>query len=99
MWMWMWRAARPRRARRRRAVAGRDGFASNRLDGHGGEPRGRSGADARVTRLRAFAEAAASRLSAAAARMRPMHGWKRWALVASVVVVVLVVGGPFVYFH
>ena len=28
-----------------------------------------------------------------------MHGWKRWALVAGVVVVVLVVGGPFVYFH
>jgi polyisoprenoid-binding protein YceI len=28
-----------------------------------------------------------------------MHGWKRWALVAVVVVLVLVVGGPFVYFH
>jgi polyisoprenoid-binding protein YceI len=28
-----------------------------------------------------------------------MHGWKRWALVSAIVVVVLVVGGPFVYFH
>jgi polyisoprenoid-binding protein YceI len=28
-----------------------------------------------------------------------MHGRKRWALVAGIVVVVLVVGGPFVYFH
>jgi len=28
-----------------------------------------------------------------------MRGWKRWALVAGIVVVVLVVGGPFVYFH
>ncbi|HEY5013040.1 MAG TPA: YceI family protein [Acidimicrobiia bacterium] len=28
-----------------------------------------------------------------------MRGWKRWALVSSVAVVALVVGGPFVYFH
>jgi polyisoprenoid-binding protein YceI len=28
-----------------------------------------------------------------------MHGWKRWALISAVVVVVLAVGGPFVYFH
>jgi polyisoprenoid-binding protein YceI len=28
-----------------------------------------------------------------------MHGWKRWALVAGIVVVVLAVGAPFVYFH
>jgi len=28
-----------------------------------------------------------------------MHGWKRWALVSGIVVVVLVVGGPYVYFH
>lgn len=28
-----------------------------------------------------------------------MHGWKRWALIGGFVVVVLVVGGPFVYFH
>lgn len=28
-----------------------------------------------------------------------MRGWKRWALVGSVAVVALLVGGPFVYFH
>ena len=28
-----------------------------------------------------------------------MRGWKRWALVSGIAVVVLVVGGPFVYFH
>jgi polyisoprenoid-binding protein YceI len=28
-----------------------------------------------------------------------MRGWKRWALVVGVVAVVLLVGGPFVYFH
>jgi polyisoprenoid-binding protein YceI len=31
--------------------------------------------------------------------MVAMHGWKRWALVAGVVVAAVVVGGPFVYFH
>src|SRR4051812_24535816 len=28
-----------------------------------------------------------------------MHGWKRWAIVAVACLLVLVVGGPFVYFH
>jgi polyisoprenoid-binding protein YceI len=28
-----------------------------------------------------------------------MHAWKRWALGAGVALVILVVGGPFVYFH
>jgi len=28
-----------------------------------------------------------------------MRGWKRWVLISGIVVVVLVVGGPFVYFH
>jgi polyisoprenoid-binding protein YceI len=28
-----------------------------------------------------------------------MHGWKRWALIGMITAVVVVVGGPFVYFH
>jgi polyisoprenoid-binding protein YceI len=31
--------------------------------------------------------------------MAPMHGWKRWLIVGVVAALVVVVGGPFVYFH
>jgi polyisoprenoid-binding protein YceI len=29
----------------------------------------------------------------------PMHGWKRWLVVGVVAALVVVVGGPFIYFH